>query len=154
MLTTLQLDTASTDFWGNYNASAIARMGDAMERKGCLLPRFALVPGQGLQTIPGSGKIVYNFRLTPGSAIWGLWPLSSPGLFNITDVCLQHMLFQDPLENARAFTLGGDTADWPSFTLLPSPWPVLGDGLFTLDAWGTPGDLAYFVLGVAELPPC
>lgn len=154
MMTTPQLNTSYVDFWGNYTAGAIARMGDAIERKGCLYPRFAIVPGQGIQTISSSGKIAYNFRLTPGSLIWGIWPYSLAGLFNLTDLCLGHSLFQDPMSAGAMVTTGGSDGSAPSFTLLPAPWPVLGDGLFHLDVWGDPNSLAYFLLGVSEMPPC
>jgi hypothetical protein len=39
-------------------------------------------------------------------------------------------------------------------TLLPCPWPVVGEGLFTLEAWGTPGANFVMVLKVAEVTDC
>lgn len=154
MMLTPQLNTAYVDYWGSYNATVLNALDPMLELWGCFLPRFATVPGQGLQTIGPSGTLTYNFRLEPGSLIWGVWPYSQGGLWNITDSCLDHSLFQDPLSAAATFTTGASDASMPSPTLLARPWPVMFDGLFQLEAWGSAGSFAYFVLGVMELPKC
>lgn len=158
MLSTLQLGSEWLDAWGSYQAAAVDRLGDGVELAGCFMPRFAIVPGQGSQVIPAAGRIRYPFRLEPGSQIVALYTYATATQYQLTELFgggESHKLFQDPLSGAQLVTTGGSDASASGFTMLPCSWLVRGaDGMFELEAWGTPGDTAFLVLQIAELPPC
>lgn len=158
MISSLALDSSWRDYWGQWN-SQNEPLAAPLEQSLCHAPRYALIPAVELQVIPAGGKIGYNFRLVPGSLIWGFWIVDSARedtdyVVQITDVNLGHKLFQEPTTGFELQTQGGELARFPSFTMLPTPHPVVGEGLFTLEAWGTPGNRFYMVLGVAEVTDC
>lgn len=155
-LSSLALDSSWVDFYGDW-ASAVEPFVKAIENSGCHAPRLALVPDIYNQVIPASGKIEYNFHLPPGSLIWGFWAGQMSNLENqlqITDVALGYTLFQDPITAKFLVTYGSEVGRFPSYMILPGPHPVVGDGLFTLEVWGDPGDVAALILGVAEVTDC
>lgn len=155
-MTSLALYSCWRDYYGMYNAYIEPQFAP-LESSKCHMPRLALAPDVQHMTIPASGKITYNFHLVPGSLIWGLW--ITPDAFNdnpaiqLTDVSMNHQFFQEPV-SAQFLISRQATQLFPSYTLLPTPHPVVGDGLFTLEVWGTPGTLFYLTLGVAEVTDC
>lgn len=146
------------DYWGMWNA-AMEPYLSPLELSQCHAPRFAVLPQIAQQTIPASGKVEYNFRLEPGSIIWGLFPLntstdgfSGPITVQLRDIGLGHDFFQSPLSTDQIQTSNaGD--DFPSETLIP-PYPVVGDGLFAFEMWGPVGAVFVMLLGVAEVTDC
>jgi hypothetical protein len=128
---------------------------EALGTSDCHDPRIVLAPSIDQQFFPDSGKITYNFHLVPGSIIWGLFPMTSGELtMQLTDIEIGHALFQEPVQCAMLLTRGVFEGRFPSYLLLPSPWPVVGDGLFTLEVWGPPASRFYMLLGVAEVSVC
>lgn len=155
-LSTLALDPSWRDYAGMWNPLVEPQFAP-IEKSPCHAPRLALVPDILNQVVPASGKIQYNFHLVPGSLIWGFWPGQMSSLdmvVQLTDVNLGHAFFQDPVTVKFLLTVGANAGRFPSYTLLPTPHPVVGDGLFTLEVWGEAGDVAALVLGVAEVTDC
>lgn len=154
--TSLALDSSWRDYAGMWNPLCEPQFA-AIERSPCHVIRLALIPDVLNMTVPASGKIQYNFHLVPGSLIWGIWPGQVSDLtmaMQITDVELGHKFFQAPVTIEFLLTVGANAGRFPSYTLLPTPHPVVGDGLFTLEVWGTPGEYAALILGVAEVTDC
>ena len=152
-ITSLGLDSSWRDYWGMWNPSIEPYMAP-LERSKCHAPRWAFIPSEDKGIFDVSGKITYNFHLVPGSVIWGL--MSMPNTVQLTDVGTGHQLFQEPVGafitgDPISAQLGGNI---PSFFLLPCPWPVTGDGLFTLEAWGTVDARFVMLLGIAEVTDC
>lgn len=171
-VSTLALDSAWRDFYGMWNSYVEPQLAP-LEQSKCHVMRLAMLPDTKHTTFPAHGKIEYNFHLVPGSLIWGLWMCPDAALsvppqpsFQLTDVTLGHQLCQAPATAGFLITPAADTSPqaasvfatpgiyFPSFTLLPTPHPVVGDGLFTLEAWGQSGSTFYVVLGVAEVTSC
>jgi hypothetical protein len=155
-LSSLALDPSWRDYYGMWNPYVEPQF-QAIEKSPCHAPRLALIPDILNQVVPPSGKIDYNFHLVPGSIIWGFWAgqMSNPDMvIQITDVNLGHKFFQDPVTVKFLDTIGANAGRFPSYTLLPTPHPVTGDGLFTLEVWGDPDDVAALILGVAEVTDC
>lgn len=153
-LSTLALDSSWVDYYASWN-SFVEPLLAPLEDSDCHAPRLALVPDISKQIVPASGKITYNFHLLPGSFIVGFWLLPGvDGALQITDVNLGHKFFQEPANTLLLQTPGVAGALYPSFTLLPTPHPIVGDGLFTAEFWGTPGGRFYMVLLVAEVSDC
>lgn len=134
-----------------------------IEESRCHAPRYAVLPDAIHQTIPASGKIEYSFRLVPGSLITAFWALGkstlssnsgNPFTIQLRDVELEHDFFQQPVQTDFLITKGADKGRFPSFTLMPAPHPVVGDALYTLEVWGTPGDTFIMILLVAEVTDC
>jgi len=154
-VSSLSLFSAWRDYWGMWNGLVEPQFAPIDESK-CHAPRFALLPDVSHQVVPSSGKITYNFHLPPGSVIWGIF---SPNpntdyAIQLTDVTLGHQWFQEPVSISFLFTAGSTAGDYPAALLLPTPHPVVGDGLFSFEAWATPGDTVLILLGVAEVTSC
>ncbi len=152
-LSSLALDPCWRDYFGAWTPSVepyLAPLADSL----CHAPRLALVPDQSKLIVPASGKITYNFHLVPGSCIWGFWLLNGAGALQITDVDMGHKFFQEPASVSFLFTAGADWDRMVSYTALPAPHPVVGDGLFTMEYWDSPGALFFLLLGVAEVTKC
>lgn len=152
-ISSLALDPSWRDYTGQYNALVEPSFAP-LEESMCHAPRYCLVPDNQHQTIPAGGKISYNFHLVPGSVIVGFWINDAATAVQLTDIELQHEFFQEPLNSALMQTAGPSKGRMPSMTLLPCPHPVVGDGLFMFEAWGTPGDQVVMILAVAEVTDC
>lgn len=152
-VTSLGLDSCWRDYTGMWNAQVEPLMAP-LELSKCHAMRFVLAPDVLNQTVPDSGKIEYNFFLVPGSVIWGFWPQNSdgPAAIQLTDLSMGHKFFQEPVSNSLLVPSGGEA--FPGFVLLPTPHPVIGDGLFTLEVWDSPGNTFALILGVAEVTNC
>lgn len=153
-VSTFALDTTWRDYFGDWSSFVEPQLSP-LEESLCHAPRFATVPPIELQVIPASGKITYNFHLVPGSLVDHFYVgFAADFTFQLAHVDLGHKLIQEPEASQGVTTTGFQFARFPSFTLLPSPLPVVGDGLFTLEIWGTPGDRAWLILGVGEVTDC
>ena len=152
-LSSLALFSSWRDYSGNWNAMIEPQMSP-IERSTCHAPRFVLLPDVSHQVIPSSGKIEYNFHLVPGSIIVGMLVPNQPWALQLTDVALGHQFFQDPLTVSQAFTNGAFRGRIPGTMLFPTPHPVVGEGLFSFEAWGTPGHTVVLILLVAEVTQC
>ena len=151
----LSLDSCWRDYYGMWNPLVEPQFAP-IERSGCHAPRLARFPDVLNQVVPASGKIEYNFHLVPGSLIWGFWGYftNEDMVVQLTDVNLGHQFFQAPVTTRLLITRGANAGRFPSYTLLPTPHPVVGDGLFTLELWGDPGDIGCVIFGVAEVTDC
>jgi hypothetical protein len=148
----LALDSSWVDYYGDWNALVEPLMAP-IEDSTCHAPRYALIPDVNHQVVPSGGKIEFNFRLVPGSIIWGF--LLKPGFtIQLRDIDLEHDFFQEPLVSDFLVTKGAQFGRFPSYTLLPCPHPVVGDALFSLEAWGTVGTTFQMILLVAEVTDC
>lgn len=158
-VSSLALSPYWRDYWGMWNAFVEPYLAP-LELSQCHAPRFCVLPQVAQQTIPASGKVQYNFRLQPGSIIWGLFPLNTstdflgPVSVQLRDVELGHDFFQSPISTDQ-LQVKGDWAgvDFPSYTPM-LPHPVVGEGLFTFEMWGPVGTLFVMLLGVAEVTDC
>ncbi len=147
---------AISESWRNYGGMWnpavepwIIPLGDSK----CHAPRVVQCPPLEQAMIDPFGKLEYNFRLLPGSVIFGA--LGGAETMQLTDVGLGHGLFQEP--NPPAFDIpGADLGLTESLFLFSCPWPVTGDGLFTFEAWNRQATAVRvnFQLFVAEVTTC
>lgn len=165
MITPFQLDAAWRDYLNLWSPPANAQFAPIQDSS-CYLPRLRMVPDTSSQTMPASGKIQYNFTVAPGSIMWAIWAGPSaqlPFTFQLTDVQINHRLFQEPA-STQCLPNAGNVANGlinsnllPSsynYALLPTPWPIVGDGLLTVEIWGTPKLRYFLMLGFAEVNEC
>ncbi len=151
----LALLTPWVDGWGDWDSYSEVFL-EAVEYAKCHACRLALVPSQDKQVIPDEGIIHFNFSLVPGSMIVGLWvdQNADEAVVQIKDISTQHEFFQEPIGLNLLETVGFRDGRFPSVTLIPRAYPVVGEGLFELTLWGTPGNRHYLILLVAEVTGC
>jgi hypothetical protein len=160
-VSSLALNPAWRDYFGIWNCY-VEPMLAPLELSLCHAPRFCVLPELFTRVFPASGKMMYNFHLVPGSLIWGMFVPAgdfendNPVSVQLTDMNLEHRFFQEPISSDQICSTPPFAAEgyFPPFMLLPCPHPVVGDGLYTFEAWGTPGDTFVMVLGVAEVTDC
>jgi len=156
-VSSLALFSTWRDYYGAWNA-LVEPQFSPLEQSTCHAPRFAVLPDASKQTVPAGGKVEYNFHLVPGSIIIGMLLPGNPARdlsIQLTDVTLGHQFFQEPVLASLLFTPGAvDTALYPAVTLFATPHPVVGDGLFSFEAWADPGDTVVVILLVAEVTDC
>ncbi len=145
-VTPLALSPAWRDYWADWNA-AVEVYAAPLALSTCHNPRYVMAPSLDEAVIGSDGKITFNFTIPAGSIIWGLLP-SNCTTFQLTDVGLGHKLMQEPAVGDFMSTSGIDSANIPSGFILPTPWPVTGDGLFTLEIWGSVGNRVFLPLGL------
>jgi hypothetical protein len=162
MITPFQLDASWRDYWNTYSPVANAQIAPLTDNT-CYAPRIRMVPDPTQQNMPSSGKIEYNFVVAPGSIMWGMWagPAAQlPFTMQLTDIAIGHRMFQEPASTVclpNSTNSQGSTSPY-NYALFPCPWPVVGDGLFTLEIW--PGSSAnigkrhFIILGCAEINEC
>jgi hypothetical protein len=155
-VSSLALWSCWRDYWGMWNPAVEPYLAP-LELSQCHAPRWAVLPQVAQQTIPASGKIQYNFRLQPGSIIWGMFVdnnLNFDGTITIQlhDVALGHDFFQSPISTDQ-LQVNEAGLDFPCFTPM-LPYPVVGDGLFSFEMWGPAGNVFVMLLGVAEVTDC
>ena len=159
MITPFQVDAAWRDYWNLWAPPANAQFAPIADSS-CYLPRIRMVPDTATQIMPPSGKLQYNFTVAPGSLMWAIWagPFAQlPFTFQLTDIQIGHKLFQEPCSTLALPNAGnvvvGDAASAPSaanYGLLPTPWPIVGDGLLTAELWGTPGIEVFPYTGICR----
>jgi hypothetical protein len=160
-LSSLALDSSWRDYGGMWNARVEPYFAP-LEESTCHAPRYALIPDFQHQVIPQGGKIEYNFHLPPGSIIVGFWATGKnatgnsgdPITIQLTDIGLQHQFFQEPVQTDFLITQGAQQGRFPSITLLSCPHPVVGESFFSLEVWGTPGDVFPMILLLGEVTDC
>ena|SRR5579871_3483648 len=151
-VSSLALDSGWVHYVGDWSSRVEPRLAP-IDKNLCYAPRLALIPSTDKQVIPSGGKIQFNFFLVSGSLIWGWWLL--PGFqMQLTDLNIEHEFCQEPATTDFMITVGAQFGRFISPTLFPTPHPVVGDGLFQLEAWGPPNSVFYAVLGVAEVTKC
>ena len=148
----LALDASWVDYSADWSALVEPQFAP-IEDSLCHAPRYALLPDAKHQVIPSGGKIEFNFHLVPGSLIVGFW-LTDGFVIQLRDIDLEHDFFQEPVSTSFLITKGAQFGRFPSGTLLPSPHPVVGDALFSLEVWGTVGTQFQMILLVAEVTDC
>jgi hypothetical protein len=151
-VSSLGLDSSWVDYSGVWNSYVEPQVAP-LDQSPCHACRYALIPPVEQGLFPFSGKISYNFHLVPGSLIYGWW-ISGGTSLQLTNVDMGHKFFQEVDVPFDAGTYGSDQARFPSFTLLPAPHPVVGDGFFSLEAWGVPTQRFVMILGVGEVTNC
>jgi hypothetical protein len=143
------------DYWGMWSALVEPNIAP-LDAAGCYYPRLILLPEVSQQTVPASGKVEYNFRLPAGSILWGMFAPkpSVDWTVQLTDVTLGHQFFQEPINVSQLFTNGPQVGEMPAVTLFATPHPVVGDGLFTFEAWAEPASTVLMMIGSAEVSDC
>jgi hypothetical protein len=167
----LQLNQLSRDYWGWYDPPAIAQLAE-LATSPCYQPKFYKAPDTTQEVIAANGYLDYGLKITPGSLIVGVYlpARASTGLppqfsVMIRDVSLKLDWFDQPAPSvflanylptylsAAPVPSAGQFGSFPS--LLSSPWPVVGSGLFNIEFWETSGaqqriELVFGVLEVME----
>lgn len=167
----LQLDQLSRDYWGDFDASAIAQLAGLADDP-CYSIKFYKAPADSQEVIAPQGYQPYGLRITPGSIIFGFYlpaipnaatpSASAPPAFTvqITDQSLQHEWWDDPISSlfvsnykpCSAQTTRTLVGSFPN--LLDAPYPVVGSGLFMVEIQSTSTTLTQrieLVLGVLEV---
>jgi len=166
----LSLDTLTRDYWGHYDAYAIAQLAP-LQYEDCYQPKFYKAPAEAQELIPAKGYAAYGLAITPGSLIYGfflpaLLSTNVPEQWNvqITDESLNRKFWDAPIPsvliaNLKATYLGqlgyqnssnGYIGAFPN--LLCCPYPVVGKGTFYVQLWNptTSQQRVEIVLGVLE----
>jgi hypothetical protein len=144
----LSLNQLTRDLWGTFDGSIIAQLA-ALADDPCYLQKFYKAPADDMEVFAPNAYVPYGLQITPGSIIYGFHlPISAvPPSFNvqITDVCLNRKLFDDPvssifLSNLKPTYQSNFSMLVGSFAhLLTAPYPVVGSGLFMVEIWETSG---------------
>jgi len=148
----LSLDCLTRDYWGAFDAAAIAQLAPLAENK-CYQPKIYRAPALSDELVEANGYVSYGLKITPGAIIYGFYlppgsPFGSgplPPSFNvqITDQSLRHKWFDQPvpsyfLGNCKpTFLSGSQDVMGSAPNLLVSPYPVVGTGLFLIEIWNT-----------------
>ncbi len=173
----LSLDALTRDTWGSFDAAAIRQLAPLADDL-CYRPKLYKSPDSPSEVMPANGYVSHGLKITPGSLIYGFYlpaevvqaPLSGGGTFlnavtppqfnvQITDASLGHKLFDEPVPSlflanfkptyySAIFALAGS---FPS--LLCSPYPVVGSGLFMVELWNTAGAQQRVELVIGTLEP-
>ena len=157
--TSLALDASWRDYYGMWNPR-VEPWFAPLQDSACHGPQYRVIPDAQHQVMPKGGKIEYGFKLVPGSVIIGFWINDTGTAVQLTDLELNHTLFEAPVNDTLLITPGAQFGRFPSYTLLPCPWPVVGEGTFLLEAWGpasqdpTQPNTFQMVLMVAEVTDC
>lgn len=154
--TSLATSESWKDYAGMWNPAVQAWIAPLGQSK-CHAPRIVQCPPIQQSLTPALRKLEYNFRLVPGSVIFGVAASENDSFtMQLTDVGLGHSLFQEPA-GPDVFSIDGHQFGMlADFFLLPCPWPVTGEGMFTLEAWNNDDNPARFIfqLLVAEVTEC
>ena len=175
----LSLDSLTRDYWGSFDAAIIAQLAPLCDND-CYQPKIYRAPAVSAEVFAGGGYVSYGLKITPGSIIIGFYlppavlttspgpgpmipaPVLSvvPGQFTvqIRDMSLDHKFWDQPvpsymLANAKLTYLGlseNVAGAFPNF--LDCPYPVVGNGLFSVEIWegsGSPQRIE-LVFGVLE----
>ena len=165
----LQLDALSRDYYGHYDAWVIAQLAPLADSQ-CYQPKFYKAPATSDEVIAAGGNAQYGLKITPGSIIYGFY---LPGLVStlapipfsvqITDTSLRHKWFDEPVPSiflanfkptglsTNPLLAAGAIFSFPS--LLNTPYPVVGSGLFNVQMWNTSGaqQRIQLIFGVLEV---
>lgn len=167
-LSPLSLDALTRDYWGHYDAYAIATLAP-LAYESCYQPKMYKAPAEANELIPGKGYSAYGLSITPGSLIYGFYlpallSSSAPPQWNvqIKDEALNRRLWDDPIPSVLianlkptylgqlAFPTAGYVGAFPN--LLCAPYPVVGKGTFYVELWNPTANQqrVELVIGVLE----
>lgn len=167
-LSPLSMDALTRDYWGQYDAYAIAQLAP-LAYEDCFQPKFYKAPAQSNELIPAGGYAAYGLSITPGSLIFGFYlpallSTNAPPQWNvqITDESLVRKFWDDPIPSLLignmkpmylsqlAFPSAGYAGSFPN--LLPVPYPVVGRGTFYVELWNPTAaqQRVELVIGVLE----
>lgn len=176
VLSPLSLNPLTRDTWGQFDTLALAQLAP-LATDDCFQLKLYKAPADTQESLGASGNssfATYGMRITPGSLIFGFYlpcvptpgnlPASVPPAFTvqIRDVALKHRIFSEPvaslfLSNYKPTYQGvftnGTVLNAGSFpNLLTAPYPVVGQGLFTVEIQNTAGvaQRVELVFGVLE----
>jgi len=150
------------DLWGSYDALAIAQI--APLAKGRYQPKWYKAPDVANSAFAAFGYVDFGLAITPGSLIYGFCLPADPSTllpaqFNlqITDNALKHKFWDEPIPSVFVGNYNPSMLDvnkqrissFPS--LLCSPYPVVGEGLFSIEIWETSGSAQRIELVLAVL---
>ena len=160
----LSLDCLTRDYWGAFDAAAIAQLAPLAEND-CYQPKLYRAPALSDEVLGSNGYATYGLKITPGAIIYGFYlgpssPTSYlPGKFNvqITDESLKHKWFDQPvpsyfLANLKlTYQSVGQNVVGVFPNLLVAPYPVVGNGLFLIEIWNqTDQQRIELIFGVLE----
>lgn len=155
-LSPLSLDTLTRDYWGQFDAYAIAQLAP-LAYEDCFQPKLYKAPAQAQELIAGYGYATYGLTVTPGSLIYGfylpaLFSTDQPAQWNvqITDRNLSvngksRKFWDAPIPSILianekstylsqlAYPTAGFGGSFPN--LLVCPYPVVGTGAFDVELW-------------------
>ena len=162
MINSLQLWPMYRDTWGYFDA-AIAPLLAPLDHNQCYRPKYYNAPSIDLQNMVPGAYLRYTLTITPGSLIWGFQcALENPTFsVQITDVGTTHKFWDTPitnvfLSNPNTNHSSGGVGGYPN--LLPCPFPVVGNGLFSCEFWANPANTyterCYLIFCVAEVSEC
>jgi hypothetical protein len=160
----LSLDQTTRDYWGSWDAAAIAQLAELADDD-CFQLKFYKAPSIAEELMLANAYVAYGLKITPGSLIFGIY---NPAIFStgnppqfdvqITDQQLEHQFWSEPVPsyligNFKPTYGSQGPVNFGSFpNLLNCPHPVTGDGLFLVELWNNSGSTqrVELVLGVLE----
>lgn len=164
----LSLDALTRDYWGHYDAYAIAQLAP-LAYEPCYQPKLYKAPAEAQELIAGKGYAAYGLAITPGSLIYGFYlpaqlSSSAPPQWNvqIKDESLDRKFWDDPIPSVLignfkptylgqlGFPTAGYVGSFPN--LLCAPYPVVGKGIFFVELWNPTASQqrVELVIGVLE----
>ena len=140
MITDLQQDAWTRDWWSDFDAAAIAQL-TPLWMANCYKPKFYKAPDSDQELMNNGTYAEFGFTITPGSLLCGFYASYVNNqaqseytnyLLQIRDLSLGHDLFSQPVPGVMVQNQQ-KTATYPN--LLPSPYPIVGDGNFLIQIW-------------------
>lgn len=146
------LDTLTEPYCGSFDAAIIAQLAPLAEND-CYQPKIYRAPALSDEVIGANCYASYGLKITPGSLIYCFYqPPSSqtsnlPQSFNvqIRDESLKHKWFDQPIPSyflascKPSYLSAGQNVMGATPAFLIAPYPVVGNGLFTVEIWETSG---------------
>jgi len=151
------------DVWGRYDPLIIAQLNE-LAQDNCYQQKFYKAPAGGQEVFAPKANVRYGLKIKPGSIVYGFHLPCNPETYvpksfsvQITDQALQHQFWSEAIPSiyianslctSQAFS-APEVGSFPS--LLPAPYPVVGDGLFLVEMWETSGSTQRLELIIAAL---
>jgi len=149
-LCSLSLDCLTRDYYGAFDAYVVAQLAP-LATDDCYQPKIYRAPANVDEVVAARGYVSFGMKVTPGAIFYGFYlpPITPannlPNQFNvqIRDESLKHDWFDQPVPS---FFLGNDRPTYLSVgqnvigsapNLLDAPYPVVGNGLFSVQIWET-----------------
>lgn len=164
----LALDCLHRDYFGSFDAAAIAQLAPLAEND-CYQPKIYRAPALENELLAANGYTSYGLKITPGAILYGVFlpadPTTNlPGQFNVqvTDQSLKMTWWDEPipsyfLASTRPTYLAAAASQGhvmgASCNLFVSPRPVVGSGLFLVQIWETSGAQQRIELAFGALEP-
>jgi hypothetical protein len=161
MVNPLSVQPFYRETWGYYDPIAIAQLSP-LAYDTCYEPKYYKAPDDDAEILAATGSKAYlqfGLVITPGSIIWGIFHkpaadgFDTPGFsFKMTDMSLQHEIWDTPQPDG--FFCNNEPGEFP--WLFPSPYPVVGSGLFKCEFWNNSGSplRCNMIFGVCEVVKC